>query len=201
VGRQHRVVRLHHGGSQLRRRIDAEVKLALLAIVSGQVLQQKRTETRTSSTTDRLENKETLKTIALISQLADLVHAGLDEFLSDGVVTTGVVVGGVLLASDELLRVEELTVGTGADLIDDGGLQINEAASRHILSTASFVEESGEGSVLHVTFDATIRLNAMFEAVEFPAGITDLDTTLTNVNGNNFSHDEEKECCNAPPRL
>ena len=30
---------------------------------------------------------------------------------------TGEVVGGVLLAGDELLRVEELAVGTGADLL------------------------------------------------------------------------------------
>jgi len=32
-------------------------------------------------------------------------------------VTTGIVVGCILLASDELFRVEELTVGTSANLI------------------------------------------------------------------------------------
>jgi hypothetical protein len=33
-----------------------------------------------------------------------------------------------------------------------------------------------------------ISLNAMFEAVNFPAGISDLDTRLTNVEGNALSH-------------
>ena len=40
--------------------------------------------------------------------------------------TTGEVVGGILLTGDQLLGVEQLTVGTGADLIDHGGLQIDE---------------------------------------------------------------------------
>jgi hypothetical protein len=31
----------------------------------------------------------------------------------------------------------------------------------------------------------------VLEAEELPAGVTDLDTSLTDVNGNNFSHDEE----------
>ena len=37
--------------------------------------------------------------------------------LAHGVVAPGVVVGGVLLARDQLLRVEELTVGASTDLI------------------------------------------------------------------------------------
>ena len=45
-----------------------------------------------------------------------------DDLLTDGVVTTGKVVGGVFLTGDQLLRVEELTVGARAHLIDDGGL-------------------------------------------------------------------------------
>jgi hypothetical protein len=39
-------------------------------------------------------------------------------------VATGVVVRGILLASDHLLGVEERAVGTSADLIDDIGLEI-----------------------------------------------------------------------------
>ena len=45
--------------------------------------------------------------------------------LTDGVVAAGEVVGGILLTGDQLLRVEELAVGTRADLIDHGRLQVD----------------------------------------------------------------------------
>ncbi len=44
--------------------------------------------------------------------------------------TTGVVVGGIFLAGDQLLRVEELTVGAEPDLVDDGRLEVNENSPR-----------------------------------------------------------------------
>ena len=40
----------------------------------------------------------------------------LDLLLADGVVAAGIVVGGVLLARDQLLGVEQLPVGARADL-------------------------------------------------------------------------------------
>ena len=64
-----------------------------------------------------MEDEESLETSALISQLPDAVKHQVDDFLADGVVTTGVVVGGIFLTSDQLFGVEQLTVGTGADLI------------------------------------------------------------------------------------
>jgi hypothetical protein len=45
-------------------------------------------------------------------------------------VTTGVVVGGVFLAGDQLLGVEELTVGAESDLVDDGRLEVDENSPR-----------------------------------------------------------------------
>ena len=50
-------------------------------------------------------------------QLTSPVQNQVDDLLADGVVTAGVVVGRVFLASDQLLRVEQLAVGTRADLI------------------------------------------------------------------------------------
>jgi hypothetical protein len=41
-------------------------------------------------------------------------------------VTTGEVVGSILLTRDQLLGVEQLTVGAGTNLIDDSGLEIDE---------------------------------------------------------------------------
>ena len=64
-----------------------------------------------------MEDEEALQTGALVSQLADPVQDQVHDLLADGVVATGVVVGGVLLASHQLLGVEQLAVGAGADLI------------------------------------------------------------------------------------
>jgi len=64
-----------------------------------------------------VEDEETLKTGALVGQLTNAIKNQVDNFFADGVVTTSVVVGGILLASDQLLWVEELAVGTSTNLI------------------------------------------------------------------------------------
>jgi len=58
-----------------------------------------------------------LKSSALVSQFPDSVKDEINNLLSNSIMTTGIVVGCILLASDELFRVEELTVGTSANLI------------------------------------------------------------------------------------
>ena len=57
-----------------------------------------------------------LETSALIGKFSDSVEDEIDDFFTDGVVTTGVVVGGIFFTGDQLFRVEKLTVGTGSDL-------------------------------------------------------------------------------------
>ena len=56
----------------------------------------------------------------------------------------GEVVGGILLAGDQLLRMEQLTVRTRADLIDHRRLQVHEDAPRHVLAGARLGEEGVE---------------------------------------------------------
>ncbi len=55
-----------------------------------------------------------------------------------------VVVGGVLLSGDQLLWVEELSVCAGADLVNDGWLEIDEDGSWDVLASAGFTEEGVE---------------------------------------------------------
>ena len=69
---------------------------------------------------------------------------------TDGVVAAGEVVGGILLTGDQLLRVEELAVGTRADLIDHGRLQVDLQDSKldrmNPLSALNHTQkEAGEG--------------------------------------------------------
>jgi len=192
VGRQHVVIRLDDGSSDLRSRGDSEGKLGLAAIVDGKALQKKRTETRTSSTTSSMENHEALETSAVISQLADAVKYKVDDFFADGVVTTGIVVGSILLARDKLLRVIELTVGTSADFVTDTRLKIDEDSSGNVLAGTSLREEGVKGVITAtnglVGRHLAIRLDTVLEAVKFPAGVTGLDTGLANVDGKAFSH-------------
>ena len=84
---------------------------------------------------------------ALISKLTDAVKHQVDQLFADGVVTTGVVVGGVLLAGDELLRVEQLTVGASSDLIHHRGLQVDEDRPWNVLACSSLTEEGVEGVI------------------------------------------------------
>ena len=69
--------------------------------------------------------------------------------------TTGEVVGSILLTGDQLFRVEQLTVSTRADLIDDRRLQINEDAARNVLAGARLGEEGVERVV--ATTDRLVR--------------------------------------------
>ena len=134
VGGENGVVRLDNRGGGLGSRVDAELELALLAVVNRQALHQESTETRTGTTTEGVEDEEALKTDTVVGNAADLVKDTLNQLLADGVVTTGVVVGGILLAGDHELRVEEVAVGAGADLVDDVGLEIAVDGARDVLS-------------------------------------------------------------------
>jgi len=185
VGRQDGVVGFNNCGGDLGGGVDGEAELGLLAVVDGESFEQEGAETGTSSTTDGVEDEETLETSALVSKLSDSVEAEVNDFFTDGVVTTGEVVGGILLSGDELLGVEQLSVGASADLINDGGLQVEEDAAGNVLASTSLGEEGVESIIATtdglVGWHLTVRLDAVLEAEELPAGVTNLDTGLTDV--------------------
>ena len=87
---------------------------------------------------------------------------------------------------------EELSVGSGSDLIDNGWLEIEEDGSWDVFTGTSLGEEGVESIVTttdrFIRWHLTVRLDTVLEAEELPAGVTDLDTALTNVNRNDFSH-------------
>lgn len=75
-------------------------------------------------------------------------------------------------------------------LTDHSWLQIDHNGTRDVASISSFREESGErvvGLSKGFRWDAAIGLDAVLQAVQLPAGVTDLDTGLTNMNGDNFA--------------
>ena len=72
-----------------------------------------------------MEDEEALEAGALVGQLADTIQNQVNDLLADGVVATGVVVGCIFLACDQLLWMEQLAVGSSSHLIYDSR-QTNE---------------------------------------------------------------------------
>ena len=89
------VVWLNNGGGDLWGWIDGESELGFFTIIDGKSLEEKGSETGTGTTTDGCESKETLETSALIGKLSDSVEAEIDDFFTNGVMSSGEVVGGI----------------------------------------------------------------------------------------------------------
>ena len=86
--------------------VDGELKFALLSVVNTESLQEEGSETGSGTSTEGVEDEESLETSTLISEFPDSVQTEIDDLLSNGVVTSSVVVGSILLSGDELFRVE-----------------------------------------------------------------------------------------------
>lgn len=57
------------------------------------------------------------------------------------------VIGGIFFAADELFGVEELTVSPGSDLVNDGGLEVQEHGSWDVFPGSGLAEKRVEGIV------------------------------------------------------
>lgn len=87
---------------------------------------------------------------------------GEEERELTGIVATSKVVDCIFFATNELLRVEELSVSSSAHFINNSGLQIYKHSSWNMLPSASLAEKGVEGiiSASHclVTWHLPIRL-------------------------------------------
>ena len=66
VGRQDSIVGLNDRGRDTRGWIDGKLKLGLLAIVGRETLEEERTKSRSSTTTERVEDEEPLEGGAVV---------------------------------------------------------------------------------------------------------------------------------------
>ena len=91
----------------------------------------------------------------------------------------------------------ELKGGEGEGLTDDSGLQINEDGSWHVFAGAGLAEEGVERVVTTsdglVAGHLAIRLDSVLQAVQLPAGVSDLDSGLSDVDGDTFPLSNEKK--------
>ena len=185
VGGEDGVVWLNNSGGDLWGWVDGETKLGFLTVVNGESLEEEGTESGSGTTTDGVEDEETLESGTLVSKLSDSVEAEIDDLLSDGVMSSGEVVGGIFLSGDKLLWMEELSVGSGSNLIDNGWLEIEEDGSWNVLTSTSLGEEGVESIITtsdgFVGWHLSVWLDSVLKAEELPAGVTNLDTGLTDV--------------------
>ncbi len=192
VRREHVIVGLHDSGGDLGSRGHGEGELRFAAIVHGQALQKKGAKTGAGTTTSGMEDHEALETSAVISQLANAVQHEVHDLLADGVVTTSVVVGGILLTRNHLLGMIKLAVGSSADFVAHSGLKIDHDATRNVLAGSSLGEESIEGVIATtcclVGRHLAIRLDSVLKAVQLPASVAGLNTALADVDRKTLSH-------------
>lgn len=84
------VVGLDNRVGNLRSRVNRELELGFLAVVGREPLKEECTETGTSSSSERVEDEESLETRAVIGEVSHSVEDGVNEVLADGVVTSSV---------------------------------------------------------------------------------------------------------------
>ena len=95
-----------------------------------------------------------------------------------------------------MFGVKQGSVGTGSNFIDRGGFEIEKDAAWDKFTRTSFREKSVVTVVIGVIqivvggglWFLSVWLNSVFQAEQFPAGITDLDTGLTEVDKKTFAH-------------
>jgi hypothetical protein len=185
MGGENGVVWFDNSGGDLWGWVDGESELGFLTVIDGESLEKKGSESGTGSSSNGVEDEESLESSTLIGELSDSIEAEIDDFFTNGVMSSGEVVGGVFFTGDELFWMEQLSVGSGSDLIDDGWLEIEEDGSWDMLSSTGLGEEGVEGIITttdrFVGWHLTIWLDSVLKAEELPAGVTDLDTALSDV--------------------
>ena len=190
MGGKDGVVGLDDGGGNLGGRADGKRKLGLATVVHAQTLEEEGAEAGAGTTAGGVEDEESLEAGAVVGELADAIEDEVDDLLANGVVTAGVVVGGILLAGDDLLGMVQLAVGAGADLVADGGLEVDVDGTRNVLAGASLGEEGVEGIVTSadglVGGHLAVGLDAVLEAVQLPAAVAGLDAGLAHVDRDAF---------------
>jgi hypothetical protein len=137
-----------------------------------------------------MENKETLEASAVVGEFADTIQDDIDNLLSNSVVSSGVVVGSVLLAADDLLGVVKMAVRPVTHFVAHSRLQVNIHSPWNMLARTSLGKESGEGVVAAVVYlpflHGTIGINSVLKAVKLPAVVSNLNTGLAQMKRDAF---------------
>ena len=63
---------------------------------------------------------------------------------TNGIMSSGIIVSGIFFARHQLLRMEQLAIGSSSHFVDDGRLQIHKNGSRNMFTSSSLGEKCAE---------------------------------------------------------
>jgi len=145
-----------------------------------------------SSTTKRVGQLESLKTVAAFSFLSDYVKDRVDELSSLGVVSLGPVVSSSRLSENEVVGSVDLSERSRSDRVHGAGFQINKDGTGDIFSSGGLVVVDIDPLELEVRVSVvgSSWVNAMLVRDDLPEFGSDLVAALASLQVNNFSHVE-----------
>ena len=187
---QDTIVGFHNSSRNLRSWINREFEFRFLSILDRKSFHQQRTESWSSSSSKRVEHEESLKTSAVFSLLPNSLQDSVDMLLPDGVMSSGIVVSSIFFSTNKLLRMEEVSETSGPNFIQDSRFKINVDRSRSEFARIGFSEKSSQRLLrrdLSIRDRDSVIVDSMFSTVEFPASISYLSSSLSNMNGDTFS--------------
>jgi hypothetical protein len=95
----------------------------------------------------------------------NLIQSTIQNLFADSVMSTGIVVGGILLTADQEFGMEELAVVTGTDFVDGRRIEIDKDGTGHIFTTACLCEDSIELSRVVKCLGVRIRTAILLETM------------------------------------
>jgi len=146
--------------------------------------------TGSGSSSEGVSNLETLEAIATFSFLSDDIKDGVDKLGTLGVMSLGPVVTGTGLSEDEVVWSEELSEWSSSDGVHGSWFEIHEDCSWNVSSSSGLVVVDVDSLELEirVTVIGTGWVNSVLVGDDFPELGTDLVTTLSSLDVNDFSH-------------
>ena len=151
---------------------------------------QEGSHTRSSTTSEGVGDLETLEAITTFSFLSDDVEYWVNELSTFSVVTLSPIVTSSSLTKDEVVGSEELAEGTSTDRVHGSWLKIHEDGSGDIASSGGLVVVNVDSLELEigVSVVCTCGVNTVLIRDDFPELSSDLVTTLSSLDVNDFSH-------------
>jgi hypothetical protein len=144
----------------------------------------------TGSSSEGVGDLESLEAITSFGFFSDNIEDGVNKFSSFGVVSFGPIVTSSSLSENEVIGSEELSERSGTDGVHGTGFEVHKDGSGDVSSSGGFIEVDIDSFELkvRVSMIGSGGVNSVFVRDDFPEFGSDLVTTLSSLNMNDFSH-------------
>jgi len=192
VDRESSVVRFDNGIGNLGRRDDRESSHHSIRVFFTDLGDQEGTHSRTSSSSQRVSELETLKAVTVLGFLSNDIENRVDEFSSLSVMSLRPVVSSSRLSENNVIGTEKSTKRSTANDIHRSGFEIDENSTGNVFLISSLVVVNVEPLKLKivVTDILSSSVDTVFLGNDLPELGTDLVTALTSLKVDDFTHSE-----------